>query len=84
MAGFWRAAWPDLHTDAREHRGGNLCARRFAHHVSVEQLCRYVNEATVRLNEGNVKIHTVKRLEAFVELAFRVRITYRQLVEGNA
>ena len=53
------------------------------HQVSVKHLRRYINEATFRLNEATVKIHTVKRLEAFVELAFRVRITYRQLVEGT-
>ena len=52
------------------------------HHCSVKHLRRYVSEATFRLNEGNVRIHTLKRLEAFVELAFRVRITYRQAVEG--
>ncbi|MCY4011136.1 MAG: IS1595 family transposase [Gammaproteobacteria bacterium] len=53
------------------------------HQVSVKHLQRYVNEATFRLNEGNVEIPTMQRLEAFVELAFRCRITYRELVEGD-
>ena len=41
------------------------------HKVSVKHLRRYVNEATSRLNEGNVRIHTLTRLEAFIALAFR-------------
>lgn len=49
------------------------------HHVSIEHLARYVNEATFRLNEGNVKIHTLDRLAAFAKLAFGKRITYKQL-----
>ena len=50
------------------------------HHVSIEHLARYVNEATFRLNEGNVKIHTLDRLAAFAKLAFGKRITYKQLM----
>ena len=53
------------------------------HQVSVKHLQRYVSEATFRLNEGNVEIHTMQRIEAFVELAFRCRITYRELLEGR-
>ena len=49
------------------------------HHVHVKHLGRYVNEATFRLNEGNVKVHTLRRLEAFVEKAFGARITYEEL-----
>ena len=51
------------------------------HKVSVKHLQRYVSEATFRLNEGNVKIHTLTRLEAFIALAFRCRITYRQFIK---
>ena len=50
------------------------------HQVSRKHLARYVNEATFRLNEGNVKIHTVKRLAAFSAKAFKVRITYQELI----
>lgn len=51
------------------------------HHVSIRHLQRYVSEATFRLNEGNVKIHTLTRLEAFIALAFRCRITYRDFIK---
>ena len=50
------------------------------HKVSVKHLRRYVSEATFRLNEGNVKIHTLTRLEAFIALAFRCRITYKRFI----
>ena len=49
------------------------------HHVSVKHLERYLNEATFRLNEGNVKVHTLARLNALVERAFTTRITYEEL-----
>ena len=49
------------------------------HHVSDKHLARYVNEAAFRLNDGNVKIHTLDRLAAFVRRAFQHRITYREL-----
>ena len=50
------------------------------HKVSVKHLRRYVSEATFRLNEANVEIHTVARLEAFIALAFRCRITYKNFI----
>ncbi|MDE0189752.1 MAG: IS1595 family transposase [Gammaproteobacteria bacterium] len=50
------------------------------HHVSVKHLQRYISEATFRLNEGNVKIHTLARLDAFAVLAFRCRITYKKFI----
>ena len=49
------------------------------HHVTVKHLGRYVDECTFRLNEGNVKIHTLDRLDMFLTKAFRHRITYREL-----
>ena len=49
------------------------------HHCSVKHLGRYVNEATFRLNEGNVKQHTMQRLASFAEKAFQHRITYKEL-----
>ena len=49
------------------------------HHVHVKHLGRYVSEATFRLNEANVKVHTLSRLDAFVAKAFRTRITYQEL-----
>ena len=49
------------------------------HSVSVKHLERSVNEATFRLNEGNVAIHALDRLSAFADRAFRARITYKEL-----
>ena len=50
------------------------------HHVSKKHLPRYVNEAAMRLNEGNVKRHTLKRLDDFADNAFRHRLTYKELI----
>jgi len=49
------------------------------HHVSPWHLHRYVNEFTFRLNEGNVKNHTLARLEEFSDHCFGVRLTYEEL-----
>ncbi len=49
------------------------------HHVSVKHLGRYVNEFAFRLNEGNVKIPTMKRLESLVKGAVGKRLTYAEL-----
>lgn len=50
------------------------------HHVSVKHLQRYISEATFRLNDANVRVHTLARLDAFVALAFRCRITYKRFI----
>jgi len=34
------------------------------HHASAKHIGRYVNEFTFRLNDGNVKRHTLNRLTA--------------------
>jgi hypothetical protein len=39
----------------------------------------YVDEFTFRLNEGNVKEHTLARLDAFVDRVRGKRITYKEL-----
>ncbi len=49
------------------------------HHASTKHLGRYVNEFAFRLNEGNVKRHTMDRLNSFVALAFESHITYKEL-----
>lgn len=49
------------------------------HHASEKHLDRYVNEFTFRLNEGNVKVHTMERLNSFTDKAFKSRITYDEL-----
>ena len=51
------------------------------HHVSVKHLGKYVDEFTFRLNEGNVKIPTMKRLESLVKGAIGKRLTYKTLTE---
>jgi transposase-like protein len=49
------------------------------HHVSEKHLGRYVNEFTFRLNDGNVKQHTLQRLESFVDGTAGKRLTYKAL-----
>ena len=40
---------------------------------------RYVNEVAFRLNEGNVKRHTLERLDSFVDAVVGKRLTYKDL-----
>ena len=49
------------------------------HHCSRKHLARYLSEATFRLNEGNVKFHTLERLAAFTDKAFNRRVTYKEI-----
>jgi transposase-like protein len=49
------------------------------HHVSDKHIARYANEFAFRLNEGNVKWHTLDRLASVIDSAFGPRITYREL-----
>jgi len=51
------------------------------HHASKKHLARYVNEFTFRLNDGNVKRHTLDRLDSFVNAAAGCRITYQDLIQ---
>lgn len=50
------------------------------HHVSEKHLDRYVDEFAFRLNEGNVKNHTMERLESFVAGTDGKRLTYKDLI----
>ena len=50
------------------------------HHVSQKHLCRYVNEATFRLNDGNCEIDTLDRMEALARQLTGSRIPYAELV----
>ena len=50
------------------------------HHASPKHLGRYVDEFSFRLNEGNVKNHTLARLESFVQGMAGKRLTYKALI----
>lgn len=50
------------------------------HHASAKHLGRYVNEFTFRLNDGNVKRHTLERLDSFIAACVGRRITYKELI----
>lgn len=49
------------------------------HHASKKHLGRYVDEFTWRLNDGNVKRHSLQRLDSFVAAVAGKRLTYKRL-----
>jgi transposase-like protein len=49
------------------------------HSMSPKHLARYVNEFTFRLNEGNVKRHSLERLDSMIEAISGKRLTYAGL-----
>lgn len=51
------------------------------HHASEKHLARYVDEFTFRLNDGDVKRHTLERLDSLVTASIGPRITYKELTE---
>jgi len=50
------------------------------HHFSVKHLGKYLNEFTFRLNEGNVKIHTLDRINSMILGMVGKRLTYKSLI----
>lgn len=50
------------------------------HHVSPKHLARYVSEFTFRLNDGDVKFHTLTRLSSLFAAACGPRLTYKALI----
>jgi transposase-like protein len=50
------------------------------HHASPKHIKRYVDEFTWRLNDGNVKRHSLERLDSFVDAVAGKRITYKSLI----
>jgi transposase-like protein len=49
------------------------------HHASPKHLDRYVQEFTFRLNDGNVKRHTLDRLDSLITATSGRRLTYERL-----
>ena len=49
------------------------------HHASEKHLGRYVHEFTFRLNDGNVKRHTMERLASLTAATIGQRLTYKDL-----
>jgi transposase-like protein len=49
------------------------------HSMSAKHLARYINEFTFRLNEGNVKRHSLERLDSMIEAVSGKRLTYAGL-----
>jgi transposase-like protein len=49
------------------------------HSMSPKHLARYVNEFTFRLSEGNVKRHSLQRLDSMIEAVSGKRLTYAGL-----
>lgn len=49
------------------------------HHASEKHLHRYVGEFTFRLNDGDVKRHTMDRLASLMAASFGPRLTYKEL-----
>jgi len=50
------------------------------HSFSEKHLQRYINEFTYRLNEGNVRVHTMDRIDAILGKAIGARISYSNLI----
>lgn len=51
------------------------------HHVSPDHLRRYVDEFTFRLNDGNVRRHTIARLDSMIDGTVGKRLTYKDLIQ---
>ena len=52
------------------------------HHFSKKHIDRYVDEFVFRLNQGNVKVHIMDRIDAVIFGGFGKRLTYKGLVNG--
>ena len=49
------------------------------HQISKKHLAKYINEFTFRLNEGNVKRHSLERLDSMVLAIVGKRLTFAGL-----
>ena len=50
------------------------------HQWSKKHTARYIDEFVFRLNEGNVTLHTMKRINSLIRSAVGKRLTYKELV----
>lgn len=53
------------------------------HSFSEKHLQRYVDEFAYRLNEGNVRVHTMTRIDALLGKTIGKRLTYRALTAAS-
>ena len=53
------------------------------HSPSPKHMPRYVSEFTFRLNEGDVKRHTLEQLDNFIDAVVGKRITYQDLTSAK-
>jgi transposase-like protein len=51
------------------------------HNISVKHLALYVNEFTFRLNEGNVKINLMDRINSMANGTIGKRLAYKELIK---
>ena len=51
------------------------------HQWTPKHMARYINEFTFRLNEGNVRLHTMKRIDSLIDGAIGKRLTYSDLIQ---
>ena len=49
------------------------------HQWTPKHMARYINEFVFRLNEGNVRLHTMRRIESLIDGAIGKRLTYADL-----
>ena len=52
------------------------------HSFNVKHLQRYLNEFVFRFNSGNVRVHTLDRIDALLGMCIGKRLTYAVLVAG--
>jgi hypothetical protein len=53
------------------------------HKASKKHIHRYIDEFSWRLNEGNVKRHSLERLDSFIAAVTGHQITYKELIAPN-
>lgn len=77
--------WGDVHTNGMEAVRSvlNRSIHGTSHHVTLKHLGKYLNETTLRLNEGNCEVDTVDRLESLASQIGNKRLPCAKLVRRN-